>query len=107
MINSEVITMYIILLIVIYILNIVDYCQTIYATRILGMGVEANPIARFFLENNCDGIFKLVVVPIILTMIGLIIWIDRRKIWGAYFLLVYFCCVVIHNFIALSRMGLF
>lgn len=103
------IIMTIILIVVILILNLIDYCQTIYAVQVFGTGVEANPIVRFLFENNyavaCN--LKLIGVPITLALLGLIvIRFDRRQIFGLYLLLVCFGYVVIHNFIVLSRLGL-
>ncbi len=100
-------TLQIILLILIYILNIIDYFQTIYAIQLFGIGVEINPIGRFMLENECAWIFKFIGVPILLTAIGFIIKYDKNKVWAVYFLLTVFLFVVIHNFYQLAQMGIF
>lgn len=88
----------IILLVLIYILNIIDYFQTIYAIQLFGIGVELNPIGRFMLENECAWIVKFIGVPILLTAIGFIIKYDKKQSWAVYFLLTMFLFLVIHNF---------
>jgi hypothetical protein len=100
-------TLVIVLLSIVYILNIIDYFQTIYAVGLCGIGVEANPIGRFFLENNSAWIMKFIFVPIILTAIGIIVRIDKKQIWAVYLILVMYFALVMHNFIMLSRMGVF
>lgn len=97
----------IILLVLICILNFIDYFQTMYAVQILGIGIELNPIGRFLIENNYEAIPKLVVVPILLAILGFIIHFDKRLKWTVYFLLVWYGCVVISNFNILFRAGLF
>lgn len=96
----------IILLIIIYILNIIDYFQTIYAIKLFGIDVEVNPIGRLLLANNYAWIAKLIFVPTVLIIIGIIIKIDKKQIWVIYFLLIWFACVVAHNFIMLYQTGL-
>ena len=95
------------LLITTYVLNIIDYIQTIYAIQLCGISVEANPIARLFFENNCAWVFKLIVMPIALIVIGLIIKVDKKQVWAACVLFICYCIVVLHNFIQLSQMGIF
>ena len=96
----------IILMAVLYILNSIDYCQTMYAIQRFGLGVEANPIARFLLESDYGGIVKLVGFPILLMGIGALIHIDKKQKWALYVILAVFCCTVINNFIVLFRLGL-
>jgi hypothetical protein len=69
----------IILLIFIYLFNIIDYCQTVYAINLFGLGVELNPIARFFFEHDCEVLSKLVFVPVVLVIMGIIIHFDKRQ----------------------------
>lgn len=105
----------IISLIMIYLLSIVDYFQTIYAVNIFGIGIELNPIARFLISHNCGFIAKLIVVPILLTVIFWIARYFKRLSWtvelkilsfGVYFLLTIGFLVVIHNFIVLANIGI-
>lgn len=96
-----------ILLSIIYILNIIDYLQTIYAINLLGTGVEANPIGRLLFENNAAWVPKFIMAPVILITIGLIVKIDRRQIWAVYLLLIVYTILVLHNFMQLSQIGIF
>ena len=97
-----VMTIEIILLILIYILNIIDYFQTVYAIQLFGIGVEINPIGRFMLSNNCAWVFKFIGVALILAAIGFIIKYDKRQKWAVYFLFIFYLLLIIHNFIMLA-----
>lgn len=96
-------TKVIVSLVATYILNIVDYLQTIYAVRLCGTGVELNPIGRFLLENNCGWVVKIIVAPILLATMGIIIRTERKWSWAAYFMLILYALVVASNFIQISR----
>jgi hypothetical protein len=93
----------IILLVGIYILNIIDYLQTVYAIRSVDIGVEANPIVRFLLLNNYAWIVKFIAIPIILIIMGIILKFDRKQIWAPCFLFILYCAVVISNFIQIKK----
>ena len=97
----------IILLSIIYILNIIDYFETIYAVNLFGISIEANPIGRFFFENNCAWVPKIIIAPVILFAIGFMVKIDRRQVWAVYVLLIFYAAVVLHNFLELARIGVF
>ena len=90
-------------LILIYILNLIDYWQTMYVVRLCGIGAELNPIGRFLLENNCGWVVKLIVAPILLATMGIIIRTERKWSWAAYFMLILYALVVSSNFIQISR----
>ena len=94
-------------LILIYILNLIDYWQTMYVVRLCGIGAELNPIGRFLLENNCGWVVKLIMVPIVLTIMGATIRKERAWSWTAYFLLVFYSGVVLSNFNMLFRIRAF
>lgn len=96
----------IILLVATFLLNIVDYVQTMYAIQQLGIGVEFNPLGRFLLENDLAWAAKFVLVPIVLTIMGIVIHKDKKAAWSAYFLFVFYICLVLHNFMMLARAGL-
>lgn len=93
------------LLITIYALNLIDYFQTMYAVQALGIGVEANPIARYLIENNCGGVPKLIIVPILLTAMGFIVHLDEKQKWAIYVALAMYLYVVISNFVTLFQAG--
>lgn len=93
----------IILLVAIYILNIIDYQQTVYAVNLAGLSVEINPVGRFLLSQDCAGIVKIFIVPVVLFAIGYIVKLDKKQIWAVYFLLVLFTCLVVNNFIQIHN----
>lgn len=95
-----------ILLIATYILNLIDYAQTIYAISYCGLGVEYNPIARFFFDVGCAGEIKLIVFPIILVIIGILVKLSRSGAWMIYVLFIVYFLLILHNFAMLMQMGL-
>jgi hypothetical protein len=95
----------IVLLILTCILNIIDCAQTVYAIQIFGVGVESNPIARWMFENDCAITLKLTVVPVVLVVIGIVVYIDRRFRWVVYGVLGFYLYIVLSNYFALVEMG--
>lgn len=96
----------VILLIITYIFNLIDYWQTTYAVQIFGLGVEANPVVRFLFEHNCAGIAKFIIPAILLICLGFIIKAERGLIWTAYLSFTIYLFVIIHNFIMFMKMGI-
>lgn len=93
----------IIQLFIIYLLNLVDYWQTMYAVRLYGIGVEINPIARFLLETNYGWVVKFIIMPILLTIVGILVRTDRKMAWVVYAALVWYIAIVAHNFFMILR----
>lgn len=93
----------IISLIIIFILNCIDYGQTMYAVSICGLAVEANPIARFFIGSGYGWVPKFVIMPLILALMGYLVRKEPKARWPIYILLVFYVVVVINNFIMLGR----
>lgn len=100
-------TKVIVSLVATYILNIVDYLQTIYAVRLCDIGVEANPIGRLMLENNCGWVVKFIIVPVLLLIIGITVHTERKWSWAVYAVLIFYTLVVLSNFNMLYRIGVF
>lgn len=97
----------IVLLIATYILNIIDYLQTAYGIRILGIGVELNPIGRFCFEHNCALSVKLIGMLIVLSIIGFItIKIEPRYVCISFVLFIFYIAVIWHNFVQLEQVGI-
>ena len=96
----------IISLIIIYLLNLIDYFQTRYVISIFGLGVEANPIGRFLFEHNLAWPVKILVVPILLLIAGYVVKVNRKLVWMVYLLLVLYLFVVTSNFIMLIYAGI-
>ena len=95
----------IVLLILIFALNVIDYIQTVYAIQLFGIGVEVNPIGRFLFEHNCAWVAKFIALPLMLTALGFIVKIERRQAWAVYGLTVYYFLLIMHNFVMLARVG--
>lgn len=90
-------------LIATYILNIIDYFQTMYAVRLCGIGVEINPIARYLIVNGYGWVAKFIAMPILLIGAGIIVHIDRKMAWVVYAALVWYIAIVAHNFFMILR----
>jgi hypothetical protein len=96
----------IILLIITYIFNLIDYAQTICAISHFGLSTELNPIVRFLFKHNCIGIVKIIVPIILLTALGFIIKAEKENIWMVYFIVIFYFLVILHNFAMLIQMGI-
>ena len=90
-------------LILVYILNLIDYWQTMYAVRLCGIGAELNPIGRFLLGNNCGWVVKFIIMPILLMIVGILVRTDRKMAWVVYAALVWYIAIVAHNFFMILR----
>ena len=95
----------IILLVITYLLNVVDYFQTTYAVSEFGLDVEANPIARYLLTTDHATLIKLLLPAILLMLLGIIVRVDKRCAWFAYAAFTLNLVVVINNFIVLFKLG--
>lgn len=96
----------IILLVSVYILNVIDYVQTMYAIQEVGLAVELNPIMQFLYQNNFVWPVKLVMPVVLLVIWGFIIKADKRLIWSVYILFAVYLFVVFNNFIVSIKLGL-
>ena len=96
------------ILIITYILNVIDYYETIYLIQNCGIDGELNPVMRFLVENDCAFGVKIVGVAILLIIyaILLIIGKDKKHMWGAYVLLIAFSLTVLNNLYFIWRAGL-
>lgn len=97
----------IVLLIMTYLLNCVDYMQTTYMIRQFGLCVELNPIARLLFEYDLAWTFKIIVSAIAYTAIGIIVAIERKLSWTVYLLATLYFLVVAHNFAMLAKVDIF
>ncbi len=96
----------IILLIITYILNLIDYWQTMYAISLFGLSVELNPVTRFLFKHNCAGEVKIIVPIILLTALGFIVKAEKENIWAVYFVVIFYFLLILHNFAMLIQMGI-
>lgn len=96
----------IMILIFYYVLNIVDYLQTIFMISHFGLACELNPIARILFEHNCAWAVKLVLPLILAIEIGCLIKKDPAVIWAVYIVTLLYLLVVLHNFCMIDIAGL-
>lgn len=99
-------TFIIILLIITFILNIIDYLQTAYVVDIFGAAAELNPLMQTLIENNSMWVAKLIFFPLLLVFIGWIIYKFNFGRWAAYTLAIYYYFIVMRNFYILMMAGL-
>lgn len=95
----------IILLVITYLLNVVDYFQTTYAVSEFGIAVEFNPFARYLFQTDCAALIKLLLPAILLILLGIIVKIDRSCMWSVYTAFTLALVVVTNNFIVLFQLG--
>lgn len=62
-----------IILLIVYILNVIDYFFTTYWVQMFGVEAELNPIGQWMFENNITWFFKLIVVGGVIALIGYLI----------------------------------
>lgn len=94
------------ILIITYILNVIDYFETLYLIQHFGTEVEGNPIMRYMFENNCAWIAKLIVPAILLFICGAFIKKDRTCIRPMYVVFAVYLFLVIHNLCLIVQAGL-
>lgn len=96
----------IIQLFIIYLLNLVDYWQTMWAVHLWGINAEANPIGRYLIENNYLAAVKIAIVPILLIALGAIVRFERRVAWMVNAMLTFYTIIIISNFAVILINGL-
>lgn len=97
----------IILLITIYILNVIDYLETLHLIQHFGTAVEGNLIMRYVFENDYALVAKLIVPAILLFVCGIIIKKDKACICAPCVAFAFYLYLVIHNFALIVQAGLF
>lgn len=96
----------IIVLVVVNILNLIDYVQTMYAVKYFGISIESNPFVRFLLEHNCMGVVKLG-LPIIWAVFYIfIIKKDKLQLISLCLAAIFYFFLVLYNFGVLEELGL-
>lgn len=84
-------------LILLFIFNVIDYIQTVYAVEVIKIGRELNPVMIYLLKTNTAWILKLVVVPILLPLTYWAIKQLPAAIWVVRALLLYYLLVILNN----------
>ena len=94
------------ILIITYILNVIDYFETLYLIQRFGVEVEGNHIMRYLFENNCAWVAKLIIPAILLLVCGVIIKKDKTYIRPIYVATSFYLFLVIHNLAVIVQAGL-
>ena len=84
-------------LILIYILNIIDYIETVYAVNNVGFIQEFNPVMQYLLEHNIAWVFKLLFIPIVLAVTHWAVKQLPKAIIVVRICAVWYALVVLHN----------
>lgn len=84
-------------LILLFIFNVVDYIQTVYAVEVIKIGRELNPVMNYLLKTNIAWILKLVVVPILLALTYWAIKQLPAAIWVVRAVLLWYLLVILNN----------
>ena len=84
-------------LLLLFIFNVIDYIQTVYAVEVIEIGQELNPVMSYLLQTNTAWIVKLVVIPILLTLTHWAIKQLPAGIWVVRACLLYYLLVILHN----------
>ena len=94
------------ILIITYILNVIDYLETLYLIQHFGIAVEGNPIMSPLFESGYAWIAKLVIPAVLLIGYGIIARKDRRLIRPIYAATAVYLFLAIHNFSLILQAGL-
>lgn len=87
----------IIVLIIVYILNIIDYIFTAQWVKNFGIDVEANPFGRWMFENNVAWVFKILIVGILLAALGYFVYKYSKFAWVCYVPFTVYTSVVLYH----------
>ena len=93
-------------LILTYILNVIDYFETLYLIQFYGTEVEGNPIMRFIFENQYGWVAKLIVPAVLLIGYGFLVKKDRTLLRPIYVATSVYLFLVIHNLDVIMTAGL-
>lgn len=94
------------ILIITYILNVIDYLETLYLIQRYGIAVEGNPIMRFLFEHPYGWVAKLIVPAILFTICALLAIKDKRILYPVYIAAVVYVGIVLHNLNIILQAGL-
>ena len=85
------------ILIITYILNVIDYLETLYLIQHYGIAVEGNPIMRYLFDNNYAWIAKLIVPAILLLVCGVVMRKDKTYKQPICVAIAFYLFLVMHN----------
>lgn len=85
------------ILIITYILNVIDYLETLYLIQHYGIAVEGNPIMRYLFEQPYGWVAKLIVPAVLLIVCGIIAHKDRAFLKPITVATAVYAFIVVHN----------
>ena len=94
------------ILLITYILNVIDYLETLYLIQHFGIAVEGNPIMRFIFENQYGWVAKLIVPLVLLSAYGIIMKKDKTLLRPIGIATAFYLFLVIHNLSAIVQAGM-
>ena len=87
-----------------YTLNIIDYLFTAYWVKLYGIEIEANPIARWMLENNVAWAVKFFAVGVLFLLLGYFITRYKKYAWVVYIPLTVYTAIFIYHIIIFANL---
>ena len=95
-------------LMLVYLLNVFDLIATTLWVIFFGLGIEANPIARWMYETNIIYVVKTIGVSVGLCILNSYLPANKKWMWVSWLLIfVYFGIAVYHCFIATQLFFIF
>ena len=90
-------------LLAIYVLNLFDVFVTAFWVELFGLGIEANPIARWMFATNCAYAFKVFGIGILLYFLNKYLPKYPKYIWTSWLLLGIYGSLMIYHIISIVR----
>lgn len=92
-----------ILLIITYILNIIDYLFTAYWIKLYGLEIELNIFAQWLFKLNIAWVFKFFVIGALMFLLGYIYRVHKKGKIAIYILFIFFIILTIYHLIILIK----
>ena len=84
-------------LLIAYALNIIDYALTAYWVSLYGVEIEANPLMRWYFENDIAWAVKIYGVGALMAVVGICINKKPRTAWAAWVLLIVYSAIALYH----------
>ena len=90
-------------LLAVYVLNLFDVFVTAFWVELFGLGIEANPIARWMFATNCAYAFKVFGIGILLYFLNKYLPKYPKYIWTSWLLFGIYVALAIYHIVSLVR----
>lgn len=87
------------MILIAYILNLLDYAFTAYWVSLYGVEIEANPLMRWYFENDIAWAVKIYGVGALMALVGICIYKKPRTAWAAWVLLFAYAAVTVYHIV--------